>query len=247
MGRKKPLLAGAALVLVGLVLLASGLLWEPAFYGSRTGGRWGVGVANGSDGAGADLERLAGRMMTKAASLHAAMRQDGAWEALISEGEINAWLALDLPRNHATLLPSGLSDPRVCLQPRRAQVGARVGYGFLSAVIWCDVGVQLRGVTQIVVVVNQAGLGALPLPRAACAKRLADRLAEWGLPGDMRPIDGRMGVVLYTDRQADGAGAGWQLTALQLEPGEAMLAGTARNEAAGVIMSAGDGLPAPRE
>ena len=115
-------------MLVGLVLLASGLLWEPAFYGSRTGGRWGVGVANGSDGAGADLERLAGRMMTKAASLHAAMRQDGAWEALISEGEINAWLALDLPRNHATLLPSGLSDPRVCLQPRRAQVEAIEAY-----------------------------------------------------------------------------------------------------------------------
>ena len=234
-------------MVVVLLLLASGLLWEPAFYGSRTGGRWGVGVANRSDGAGADLERLAGRMMTKSASLHAAMRQDGAWEALISEGEINAWLALDLPRNHATLLPSGVSDPRVCLQQRRAQGGARVGYGFLSAVVWCDIGVQLRGVNQIVIVVNQAGLGAIPLPRAACAKRLVDRLAEWGLMAEMRPIDGRMGVVIYTDRQSDGAGAGWQLSALQLEAGEAMLAGTARNDAAGVSMSAGDGPPTPRE
>ena len=236
--------------MVVALLLAGGLLWEPAFYGSRTGGRWGVGVASGPDRpdeAGADVERLAGRMMTKAASLHAAMRQDGAWEALLSEREINAWLALDLPRNHATLLPSGVSDPRVCLQQRRAQVGARVGYGWLSAVVWCEVGVQLRGVNQIVIVVNQAGLGGIPLPRAACAKRLADRLAEWGLPGEMRSIDGRMGVVIYTDRQSDGAGAGWQLSALQLEAGEAMLAGTVRNDAAGVSMSAGDGPPIPRE
>jgi len=243
-------LAGAGLVVVALLLVASGLLWEPAFYGSRTGGRWGVGVAGGTDGqdgAGADLERLAGRMMTKAASLHAAMRQAGEWEALISEGEINAWLALDLPRNHATLLPSGVSEPRLCLQQRRAQVGARVGYGVFSAVLWCDVGVQLRGVNQIVIVVNQAGLGALPLPRAACAKRLVDRLAEWGLQGEMRPIEGRMGVVLYTDRQPAGAGAGWHLSVLQLEAGEAMLAGTARNEAAGVSISAGDGPPTPRE
>jgi len=71
--------------------------------------------------------------------------------------------------------------------------------------------------------------------------------AEWGLMAEMRPIDGRMGVVIYTDRQPDGAVAGWQLTALQLEAGEAMLAGTARNNAAGGNMSAGDGLPTPKE
>src|SRR5262245_60625619 len=53
----------------------------------------------------------------KATTMHNDLQHSGAWEQVFTAKAINAWLAVDLPRNHSTLLPSGMSDPRVHIGP----------------------------------------------------------------------------------------------------------------------------------
>jgi len=94
------LLFGLVGLLAAAVLLAMLLAWRPGFYRE----------AMARDGDGPEVEARARRMVTKASALHAAVTRpatsgggdarSGRWEAAIRDDEVNAWLALDLPRSH---------------------------------------------------------------------------------------------------------------------------------------------------
>ena len=172
-----------------------------------------------------DAERAAARLVTKGAALHAALGRAGPWGAAISDSELNAWLATDLPRNHPKLLPRGISTPRLHFRPQRVETCVRVGSGLLSAVVWCDLEVTLRGVNQLGIVVQIASLGALPLPAAPVLAEAGRRLAALGCVTELRPRDGRMVLVVYIPATL-GGGPQWRLESLRIDAGEMVVAGT---------------------
>jgi hypothetical protein len=209
----------AIVTAVGLVA-AAGLAasMRPSFYRERLAAP--VTVAT---------EQSARRLVTKVAALQAACDREGSWEAALEEDECNGWLAIDLPRNHATLLPPGWRDPRVALEPGRVRVAVRRTVGPLDAIVALGIDVRLRQRNVIECTVADARLGAIPLPRAACLHWLAARLAPSGLPTEIRRRDG--GSVLAITIPAAGRQR-VTLDAMALGAREVLFAGTTSRTAA---------------
>lgn len=198
---------------------------EPAFYRSRA-------PAAALDGEPPPGQATLGRrLVTKLSALHADFVRPGPWGAAITEAEINAWLAIDLPRNHARLLPAGISDPRVAIGPRRLRVGARVGGATLGSVAALDVEVVLRAANQIGIVIVDARLGRLPLPRGPVTHEIARRIDALGMATELRRLDGRTVLVVYIPSTHDAGATSYWLESLALEDGEVLVAGVTRSAA----------------
>jgi len=208
-----PPVAWVAAAVGGVLLLAAlGLKHEPAiFSGAPTG---------------PEADRAAARLVTKGSALHAALGRSGPWGAAFTDSEANAWLATDLPRNHPRLLPRGFADPRVRFHPRHVEAAVRLGSGPLSTVVWCDLEVSLRGVNQLGIAVAAASAGLLPLPTRPVLAEIARRIAAAGAATELRPLDGRIVLVVYIPGGTAAAGPRWRLESLRVDAGEAFLAGT---------------------
>ena len=218
---------------LGLAVLAVLLVHVPAFY---RGQPFPSPAALSADTvAGPEqqrLEQLARRMVTKASSLHAAIGQAGPWGEAFTAAEVNAWLAVDLPRNHRSLLPRGVAEPRLQFSPRHVAAGARVGSAALSAVAWVELEMQLREENQLGIVLTEASLGAIPLPRGPVLRALAHRLGGLGLMTDVRRLDGRMVLVVHIPSTHEAGVKSHWLESLSLDDGEMILAGTTRSGSA---------------
>ena len=211
--RWRRLLGGlAAGVVAGLVILSLLLKHEP-----------GIMAATPS---GPEAERAAARVVTAASALHAALGKAGPWGAAITDTEANAWLAIDLPRNHPTLVPAGLAHPRLRFRPHHVEAAVRVGSGLLSTVVWCDLGVKLRGVNQLGITVDGAAAGAVPIPGTPVLADIGRRIAACGAVTELRRLDGRMTLVVYIPAMLGGGGPQWRLESLLVGDGEAAVAGS---------------------
>jgi hypothetical protein len=213
-------IGGIGTVAIAVVVVAAMVRYEPAFYASAD-----------ADSDPSQTEALARRLLSKASSIHAATGRSGAWDAAISDAEVNAWLAIDLPRNHSRLLPDWLSAPRVAFSPHHVHAGARFGSGWMSVVGWVDLEVRLRGANQIGLALLDARLGAVPLPRAAILREVARRLTACGLVTDLRRLDDR--PLLVVSVPATSAAAAGRLDSFAVADGEVLLAGGAASARSG--------------
>ena len=218
--------AGVATLALVVCLVLAAVLHEPATLRQPEALRQPASAAAGA--ADGDTERLAGRLISKVSALHNATRRPGRWEGAFTADEVNAWLATDLPRNHARLLPPGWTAPRVRFTPRQMWAGVRCQAGPLSALLWARAEVRLRGPGEISVAVASAGVGALPLPGDALLARLAERLAASGFSASVVRLEGRNQLVVrLPDGRAAGDGdkPGIRLEALRVDDGELLVAG----------------------
>lgn len=202
----------AALLGAGLVVVAALLKHEPDLVAATA--------------AGPEAERAAARVVTAGSALHAALGRAGPWGIAITDTEANAWLAVDLPRNHPRLLPPGLADPRVRFRPQRLAAAVRVGSGLLSTVVSCHLGVALRSVNQLGITVETASAGAVPIPGTPVLAELGRRIAACGPRTELRRLDGRMVLVVYIPAMRGGGGPQWRLESLRFDEGEAAVAGS---------------------
>jgi hypothetical protein len=241
--RLRRVVIGVAVAVVLVVAVVAILLaGQPPFY------RRAIAAGTG----GPEGEARARRLVTKVSALHAALsrppaRRDGEagrWEAAIGAEELNAWLAIDLPRSHPTWLPRGVTAPRVGFQRRHAEVAARVGYGPVSAVAALDLEIVLRDVGQIGIVVERASLGAIPLPRDAIVRAMAGRLGRLGIATDLRRLDGRLVLVAHLPAPRGAAEARPSIETLALVDGELIVAGSTAS-AVRAPVGPGSGSPAP--
>lgn len=213
---------GLAVVAAGLLTVTVAARQMPAFYRA----------AMAADSP-ATAESLSRRLVSKAAALHAAAGRAGPWEAVIQDREVNAWLAVDLPRNHRGLLPAGIESPRVSFQPRRVAVAARMRVGPLVTVAWAEMEVWLQGVNQVGLKTAAAGLGSLPVPRDAMLRHLAGRLAAAGLVTDLRRTQAGLLLVVSPPSTYDAAAGACRLESLAVAAGELLVAGTTQRPAQG--------------
>ena len=219
-------LGGAAMLVAAAAIVAFLLSYEPAFYRQAM-----AAAADGPEG-----EARARRLVTKASALHAAVMrapapaaaQPGHWETAIRDDELNAWLAAALPRRQPSWRPLGVVAPRLAFRPRRAAVGVRVGRGPFTAVASGEFEIVLRDVNQLGIVLEQARLGAIPLPRAALVRDLAGRIAKLGLPTDLRRLDGRLMLVVHVPSSHEAGASSHRVESLSLTEGELLMAGTTR-------------------
>ncbi len=174
----------------------------------------------------AAAEREAARLLTKAASLHAAAGRKGAWDAIFTDAEVNGWLATDLPKNHPRLMPAGMSAPRVRFTRDRLAGGARLHWGPLSAFGWVDFDVRLRGVNQLSLTPRDARLGLLPLPQGLVLTRVARAIAATGAKTEIRRLDGEPVLFVSLPSMGGSSAARLRLESLRLDAGDVILAGS---------------------
>jgi hypothetical protein len=170
-------------------------------------------------------EQSARRLVTELAALHAASGRPGRWETVITEREINGWLAIDLPKNHADLAGGWGTDARVEFMPGRFRFGCRLGTGPLSTIAWIEAEVRLRAVNQLGIVLTDARLGSLPLPRGPIIKELGRRIEQLGAVTEVRRFEDHTALVVYIPSTTDAAGRSRWLETLLLSAGELALAG----------------------
>lgn len=221
---RRALVAVVGACCLAVVAAVAAVGHQPAFYRSRSAARNAAGAAD-------EVEQRSRRLVTKAAALHGRFVQPGPWDAAISEEELNAWLAIDLPRNHPQLVPGWLAGPRVEILSKRIRVAARAGFAGLSAVAWCDAEVALRDVNQLGITLMDARLGGLPLPRGPILREIARRLGSLGMVCDIRRLEGRTVLVVFVPSTHDAGGLSHWLEALSLGQGEVLVAGVTRRGA----------------
>ena len=143
------LLAAAALTAAALTYRAS--QWVPPFYQQTL-------VADRADLAafGDDLER-------ELLNLHSEINDDGHWEGVFSDEQINGWLAVDMLDKFPQLLPPAIKDPRVIIKDSQMHMACQYQNGGVSVVLSLAADVSLtERPNEIAVRLRNARIGAVP-------------------------------------------------------------------------------------
>ena len=186
-------------------------------------------------------EDSARRLVSDVSALHASFIREGAWEAAFSEHDVNAWLASDLPRNHGRLLPRAVSEPRLRFTPRRVHAAVRIGGSLASTVAVLVAEVQLREPNQLGIVVEDACLGSLPLPRGLVLGEIRRRFDQIGMVTAVRRMDGRTVLVVYIPSTHESGGMSHWLEALSIGEGTVAFAGHTRPGRSTPLVPSDDG------
>ncbi len=105
------------------------------------------------------------RLEKQVLDLRNEVRRDGHWEAVFTDEQINGWLAVDLPEKFPNTLPTGVSDPRIDIDPEQVQLACRYDSSKISAVISLAVDVHLTDEPNVLALrIRRARAGALPIP-----------------------------------------------------------------------------------
>lgn len=117
---------------------------------------------------GAELERHASNLSNKA-------RQQGQWQGVFTQDQINGWLAVDLPEKFPDEIPEQFSEPRITLSPDRARVYCRYNDGTADTILSLDVSIYLTGEpNEIAIRLRGACAGTLPIPVGEVVERITE-------------------------------------------------------------------------
>jgi hypothetical protein len=107
--------------------------------------------------------------------LHNEVKEEGHWQAIFTDEQINGWLAADLPEKFPKALPKEVTDPRVAIEPREVKIACRYKAEKMSAILSLALEIHLTDEPNVVAVrIRKARAGALPLP----LKQWLDRISK---------------------------------------------------------------------
>ncbi len=180
------------------------------------------------------LEAASDEMLRQTTELVSHTNTTGSWEVRFTAEQINGWLAVDLPRNHAGSLPKEFHDPRVAITPGGIQVASRYETDWVSTVASLHLDVALREHNALAVRFRKARAGSLPLPLKDILDQLSRAARESNLRLTWETIDGDPVGVITIPAMRDGErNVMVTLDALELRDGEIYLRG--RTQPAGAL------------
>lgn len=178
---------------------------------------------------GMDREENSRKFISEMSELVQTMDQERVWYAHFTDLQVNSYLEEEFLQSGlaASLMPEGITQPRVFFDAERIHAAFRYGAGLLSTVITIDLRVWLAPQEQNAVVLELEGFhaGALPIS----ARSLLEQVSEVGRSNGI-------GVSWYRDLntghpvavlrfQEDQQRAKWVLDALQLDAGAITITG----------------------
>jgi len=137
-------------------------------------------------------QKAAGQQFERnALALHNQQHRSGRWSVRFSAEEINGWLASELPAKFPRALPEWLSQPRIAIEPHRAQLGLRYAQGHIETILSLKVEVYLtREANELAIRILGVRAGSLPMPLAQLQAEVAERAAGAAIPLRWSEIDG---------------------------------------------------------
>ena len=156
------------------------------------------------------------------------VQQVGRWEATFTDAQINGWLAVDMPKKFPNTLPSTVSDPRVSIIPKLAQLACRYTGSRFSAVV--SLGLEIRTTDEpnvVAVRLKRIRAGSVPLP---VVEKWKDELEKASLRAELplkwEQIDGDdVALVTIPTGRSKRSGGRLLLETIELRNGEVYLAG----------------------
>jgi len=165
--------------------------------------------------------------------LHNSARDEGRWEAVFTESQINGWLAADLPEKFPHMLPVGTDKPRVSIDNDHIKIACRYQRGTIQTVVSFDLSVRLtKEPNTLAVRVSKVRAGALPVP----LKRFLAPITKAGADSDITlrwsQTDGDpVALVTVPHQHEDYSHREIYLETVELRDGEVALAGRTQKPA----------------
>jgi hypothetical protein len=239
MSRKSVLLAvGIALLLAGTILGGLALLIrnEPSAYS-----RVAVPAGEEREAHSKDFYASFWKLMNDIQVEDAAGEIE--WGAEFTEEQINSYFeeAFVLSGTSDAVLPQGISQPRVAIEPNLLRVMFRYGSGTWSTVISIDLHVWLAANESNVVALElkRFRAGALPISAQSLLERISDALRRVSIEGNSIEVswyrlNGNPVAVLHF--QSDPQNSPIRLKNLRLEQGKITLNGSSSDASIAALM-----------
>ena len=175
-----------------------------------------------------ELQREAGDELEKnVLELHNTARNEGLWQAVFTEAQINGWLAADLPEKFPHILPTGTNEPRVSIDSDRIKIACRYRRGKVNTIISFDLIVNLTSETNTLAIrVSKVRAGALPVPLKRLLTPITKACARSNITLRWSQIDGDpVALVTIPHQHVDYAHREIYLESFEMRDGEIALAG----------------------
>ena len=93
------------------------------------------------------------------------VRHEGGWQTVLTEDQINGWLAVHLEEKFPESLPDSIKAPRVLLEPGKASLAARFTQNGVDSVMTVNISVFLTDrPTEVALQLRGVRAGLVPVP-----------------------------------------------------------------------------------
>jgi hypothetical protein len=164
-------------------------------------------------------------MLRQTAALASGLRKQGHWEAMFSASQINGWLAYDVRKNHSTLLPPDVSEPRVAFSDDGLKVAFRWRSPGWSTVVALEADLYLHDINVVGVRIRKARAGTLPLPLGGFLRDVIESGREIGLQIEQQQIEGDPLLLVTLPTSFAKSDKSLSLETLELRDGALYIAG----------------------
>lgn len=159
--------------------------------------------------------------------LHNDVREEGVWEAVFTEEQVNGWLVSDMPDKFPTVLPRGTQEPRVKIDEEAIRVACRFDNGKFRTVISFALDVDLTTETNTLAIrISKLRAGALPVPLKQILSKITAAAERGNVPLRWTQVDGDpVALVTVPVTHEDYAHREIYVDSIELREGELLLAG----------------------
>lgn len=151
--------------------------------------------------------------------------QEPTWSQEFSEQQVNAWLAEELHQKYNDWVPKGVSDPRVKFEEDQVELGFHLTLDKWSGIISLKFKPWLIKENQLVLELEKARAGLLPIPIDEALTDLIQEARADGWYIEWGQQEGNDALIVYLDRSKSDLP---DLTALGVAPGVFRIAGKAK-------------------
>lgn len=173
-----------------------------------------------------EQEEARDEFVASVAGLASDLHRRGKWQALFTEKQINAWLALELVGNDPNLLPSELADPRVSIRAREATIACRYTNGGVTTVLSLTADMYLKTSNVLAVRIRRVRAGTLPVPLTQVLNAISQAARGLKLRLEWRKTQGDPVALISFPRAPDGEPDSLILQKVELHEGALFVAGT---------------------
>jgi hypothetical protein len=177
-----------------------------------------------SDAAGQAGDELERQVVAMANDLQEGER----WELVLTDQQVNGWLATDLTEKFPELLPPQLQQPRVSFQDETTYVACQLHSGKVTTVLSLQLDPYLtQQPNEIAVRVRRVRAGMLPVPLTKLLDQISDAARRSGLSLRWSQEDGDPVALLALPVERPEIRSGVLLEQLDVATGALVVSGTA--------------------
>lgn len=150
------------------------------------------------------------------------------WQLVVSDDQINGWLATDLNEKFPKMLPPEATQPRVKFQDGKAQIACRINTPKFSTILSIHIETYLtERPNEIAVRFHKVRAGSLPVPLTEMLDEITNSGHQAGIAVRWSQLDGDPVALVELPTQRRELRSGVLVQQLQIAEGELRIAGTA--------------------